>query len=218
MVLKYMILFEVIQLFIVSVLLYVMFKKSRGVEEKRLLLLAFTAYAVSLILRLHNTSAMAGIELFSFSEVLAVTEHMFKVLFFILFAYAIMDALVVDSVLKEITGSTAYIALALAFVFSAGLVLKEGESLTFTFTQKELVYELAEAILSLFVLNILYHSWRDTKSPKLLLVEIAFLFFFTAALGHSYNLMWGFSWDRQLVTDFFRLIGLMTLAYTTLRE
>lgn len=218
MVLKYMVLFEVTQLLIVSALLYVMLKKYRVVEERRLLVLSFMAYAVSLLMRLHNTSAMAGIEAFSFSEVFAVTEHLFKVMFFILFAYALMDALVGEPVLREITKSTAYIAVALALVFSLGLIIKEGAALSFSFTQKELVYELAEAILSLLVLNILYHSWRDTRSPKLLMSGMAFFFFLIGSLGHSYNLMWSFSWDRQLFTDFFRLIGFVILAYGTLKS
>jgi hypothetical protein len=218
MILKYMILFEATQLLAVGVLLYAMFRKLRATGEGRLLFLSFGAYTISLLLRLHNTSAMAGVEMFTFSEVFAVGDHLFKVLFFILFAYALMDALVEEPALKDITRSTALIAVALAFTFSTGLIVKEGENLKFIFTQKELVYELAEGILSLLVLNILYHSWRDTRSRRLLLSGTAFLFFFVGSIGHSYNLMWGFTWERQLLTDFFRLIGFVVLAYSTVRE
>ncbi len=213
-----MLLFEIVQLFVVSALLYAMFKKSHADVGKRLLLLAFAAYAASLLLRLYNTSIMAGFVQLRFSELFAVTEHTFKLLFFMLFAYALMDAIVGDPMLKGITRTTAHIAISLTLIFSFGLILKEGESLAFTFTPKELVYELAEGILSLFTLNILYHSWSDTRSQKLLLSGVAFVFFLAASLGHSHNLMWGFSWDRQLIVDFLRLAGFLTLAYAAQKE
>ena len=60
----------------------------------------------------------------------------------------------------------------------------------FAHSYKELVYELVELTIQVLILNIIYHSWKDTKARHLVFTGMAFALFIAGTVGHIYALLY----------------------------
>jgi hypothetical protein len=188
MVTEYELFLSSFQVIAVLVLLYVNYVKSRIEERKRLLFAAFLLYLFHLISQTYNVFLQLRGE--PFLEVAAISSHVFETLFFMTYGYAIVNALVADPILHRINRTNMYVVLLFILVFSVGMVMIEGKNLVFAHTYKELVYELVELTIQVLILNIVYHSWKDTRARHLVYTGVAFALFISGTVGHVYALLY----------------------------
>ncbi len=204
---------EALQLAIVLPLIYVNYLRSKLEKRKLLLSAAFAFFAAHTALQIYSLT-LSG---FSF-EIFSVFSHAFETLFFMIFGYAIVDALVADPILHRINRTNVYVVLLFLTGFSVGMVLMEGAKFAFAHTYKELVYELVEVTIQVLILNIIYHSWRDTQARHLLFSGAAFVLFLAGTLTHVYALLWGLAAMElfSLLRSALYLPALLLLAYASL--
>lgn len=204
---------EAIQFTILLVLMYHSFAKARIDGQQRLFFFAFASYGFFLILHAYTRALHVGFLNLGYYDISALFAQLFKTMFFMLFGYAILDALIRDATLKRILKSNAVAAFLILFLISIGIVLIEGRALLFSDTAKALIYESLEITIQVMIINIAYHSWRDTGSKNLLMVGGAFILFLAADVAHIYRILWGFSLIEYMVRHTLRLFALALLAY-----
>jgi hypothetical protein len=213
---EYELLLEALQFIAVLVLLYVNYSKSKLDKGKRLLFMAFIFYIAHLVPQIYNTILrIYGKHIF---EIAAISSHVFETLFFMTFGYAIVNALVADPILHKINRTNLYVVLLFVLIFSIGMVFMEGVKLAFAHTHKELVYELVELTIQVLILNIIYHSWKDTQARHLLFTGAAFVLFIAGTTGHVYALLYETAPMElySLLRSALYLPALILLAYTAL--
>jgi hypothetical protein len=207
---------EALQLIIVVIILHRIFIKSRIDRRKKILFLAFLFYAVYLSFHILMRATHAELIAAPYPEVLGLFSHAFKALFFMTFGYALLDALIEDRLLRRILQSTTLLAFLILGIISGGIIAVEGVNLQFNETIKELVYELAEMMVQVMIINIAYQSWKETRSSNLILIGAAFSLYFIADFIHTYSLMWGLIEREFAVRHLVRLLALLLIAYTML--
>lgn len=207
---------EAIQLIIVLIILSHLTFEARIDRRKKILLGAFLFYTAYLVLHMLMRATQAGHLGAPYPEALSLLSHAFKTLFFMTFGYALLDALIEDELLQRVLRSTTVLSFLIIAVVSLGIIAVEGVNLHFNETIKELVYELAEMMVQVMIINIAYQSWRETKSSNLILIGVAFGLYFTADIVHTYSLMWGFNEREFAARHLVRLLALLLIAYTLL--
>ena len=212
-VIKYELVSEVLQLGIALLLLHHTFIESRTHARKRILFFAFASYMLYLLLHISMRATQAGYGALPYSEILSLFSHTFKTMFFMIFGYAALEALVSELLVRKILHSSAISAFLILLVVSIGSILIEGWNLSFSGTIKELVYELIEMSVQVMIINISYQSWKETHSANLLLTGTSFLLFFLADLTHAYSLIWGYTRIEYIARHVLRFLGFILLAY-----
>jgi hypothetical protein len=207
---------EGLQLIVVAILLYHLFGESRVEKRKKILFLAFLSYSLYLLLHMSMRATQAEL-IFVFSpEVLDLFSHAFKTLFFMTFGYALIEALIEDELLMKIFKSSTILFFLSIAIISLGIIALEGVNLQFSHTIKELVYELAEMIIQVMIINIAYQSWKETRSNNLIFIGIAFSLYLLADITHTYGIVWGFMKIEFVTRHLIRLFALILIAYTLL--
>ncbi len=212
-VIKYELANEALQLAIALLLLRHTFIESRGSERKKILFFAFASYVTYLFLHMSMRATQAGYVSLPYPEILGLFSHAFKAMFFMIFGYAALEALVSEPLVRKILRSSTISAFLILLAVSAGSILIEGLSLAFNDTVKELVYELIEMSALVMIVNIIYHSWKETRSANLLVTGTAFLVFFLADFAHAYSVMFGYTRIEFMARHVLRLLALILLAY-----
>jgi hypothetical protein len=177
---------------------------------------AFTAYTIYLSLHIVARAMQVGFVDLNNPDALELFSHVFKAAFFLIMGYVFLDALITDKVLKRILKSNTYVAILLLVVIALGILIVEGQDFVFMDTVKELVYEIVEVTVIIMIINILIHSWMDTRAKNLLLVATAFILYLLADAAHIYSLVWGFSELEYVVRHLLRLGALAILTYSML--
>ncbi len=134
---------------------------------KKTIFRAFLTYGVYLGLHISTRGAQVGYAVPLDPESLELFSHVLKSAFFLIMGYAFLDALITEKTLKKILRSNLYIALILLVVLALGIVMVEGKNFEFMETVKEVVYEIAEVTVTIMIINIIIHSWMDTKARNL---------------------------------------------------
>jgi hypothetical protein len=185
-------------------------------QRKSTVFTAFVSYTIYLSLHISARATQIGYLALSSPDALELFSHIFKAAFFLIMGYAFLNALITDETLKRILRSNTYTAILLLVIVALGIVLLEGKGFGFMGTVKEAVYEIVEVTVMIMIVIILYHSWKDTKAPNLVLVALAFLFFLLADVAHLYSLIWGFSALEYMLRHVLRLSALLVLTYSML--
>lgn len=212
-VIKYELITEALQLGIALLLLRHTFIESRINERKRILFLAFVSFVLYLVLHMFMRAIQAGYILPLYPEIISLFSHTFKTMFFMIFGYAAFDALISEPLVRRILHSSTISAFLILLVISTGIIAIEGWNLNFNDTIKELVYELIEMSAQVMIINIIYQSWKETRSANLLVTGASFLLFFLADFTHAYSLMWGYTRIEFIARHVVRLLALALLAY-----
>ncbi len=207
---------EVTQLLIVIVIAYHLFIESKIDRKKKMLLLAFISYSINLLLHMSMRATEAGFLGMPYPEILSLFSHAFKTMFFMIFGYTLLDALIIEESLRRILRSTAVLYFLILIITSLGIIFLEGVEVLFERTAKEIVYELMEMAVQLMIINIIYQCWRDTRFKNLVLTGGAFALYLIADATHTYSLIWGFSALEYSLRHIVRLTALLLLAYTLL--
>jgi len=185
-------------------------------QRKSTVFKAFLSYTAYLTLHTSARATQVGYIIISNPDALELFSHIFKAAFFLIMGYAFLNALITDETLKRILRSNTYTAVLLLVAVALGILLLEGEDFEFIDTIKEVVYEIAEATVTVMIINILYHSWRDTKARNLIFIAVAFMFYLLADAAHLYSLTWGFSELEYMLRHTLRLAALIVLTYSML--
>lgn len=187
-------------------------------EMKDYLFATFIVFLVYILAHAYNTAVDAFLISRLRSEPLEVVCHTARTLFFIIFAFVVLNALVNDRLLKRIIKANTLIVISLVLFFTLGMLIFEGGELIFYYTNKEFIYELSEITANILLISITYFAWMETRSRGMLFILIAFLLFLISNLGHIYALLWAKSYAtveiiEPLVKDFFSAAAVAFLVY-----
>ncbi|MEE8402051.1 MAG: hypothetical protein V3R86_07860, partial [Candidatus Hydrothermarchaeaceae archaeon] len=211
---RFVLILAIVQLFMVILLMSHNYREYKLDNQKKILFISFLMYFLYLAFFIFNTS-IESITQKPHSELASIFSHMFKNLFYILFGFSILMALITDSMLNRILKTSVYLGAIMVILGHLGVIIVEGNNLKFHETVKELAFESINIAFQILVINVIYHSWRATKSKNLLLYGGAFILFLASDLLHFHNLMWGYLWLRHLMINVFSTLGLLALAYST---
>lgn len=194
---------------------YPRFKKPEG---RNYIFVAFSVLLLYLIAHFYNVAVDALLIPRLRSEFLEVLCHTFRTLFFIIFTFVVLDALITDRLLKRIVKANALIVVSLVLLFTLGMLLLEGGDLLFYYTNKEFIYELSEITANILLVSITYFAWMDTRSRGMFFVLVAFVFFFVSNIDHIYALLWARSYAmveilEPLIKDFFSMLAVAFLVH-----
>jgi hypothetical protein len=188
---RYILFLGIVQFLVLSMLLYRTFRGFKESEEKKNLFIAFLLYTLYIIFMVCYASIREGYLNLPNSDLTKIIGHLFKALFFMVFGYLILGAVIIEPLLKKILNTNTYIALALVIFFTAFVLLFERGSGVVLVSNLELAYELIVVTMQILILNVIYHSWRVSKLRKLELYMTAFLLFTVATLVHLFYVFYG---------------------------
>lgn len=207
-----------VEMLLVFFLIAHTYPRFRRQDNRDYLFVTFVVFLIYLVAHTYNVAADALLMPWYRSEVLEVICHTFRTLFFIIFAFLVLSALVNDKLLRKIVKANTVIIITLILLFTMGMLIEEGGELLFYYTNKEFMYEIFEITANIIVVSITYFAWMETKSKGMLFILLAFIFFFISNLGHMYSLVWARSYTtaeiiEPLIKDFFSMTAIALLVY-----
>jgi hypothetical protein len=208
-----------IELLLAVSLLYHTYPRFKRENGQASLFITFLVLLVYLLSHIYNIGLDALLIPRLRSELLEVVCHAARTLFFIIFAFVVLDALISDRLLKRIVKANTLIVISLVLLFTLGMLVLEDGELLFYYTDKEFIYELSEITANILLISISYFAWMDTRSRGMLFILIAFILFFISNLHHISALLWARSYAaveiiEPLVKDFFSMLAVAFLAYS----
>ncbi len=181
---SYLLIVGVVQFLLVSFIIYKLSTGGRAVVGRQWLVYAFVLYLIHLLFFTGEHATRLGLVYLINPETLSVFHHLFFTLLFIAFGYGLIDVLITQPLQKRILRHSTYLIVSVLTVISLVIILVEGKELEFTHAGMEFIYEMLQAATNLLIIVILYNSWKDTGSRKLLLDTIAITLFFLGNTGH----------------------------------
>jgi len=173
----------VIQFLLVGLIVYKIYMGRKEIGREWLMKV-FVIYAMHLLLFIGENATHADLIYLFDPEVLSLLHHFFFTLVFIIFGYGLVDAITTQPLHKRILKHNTILTVSLITFITLAMILLESEGLKFSHTSMEFIYEIIQAIVNLLIIVVLYNSWRETGSRRLMLDTLAISLFFLGNTGH----------------------------------
>lgn len=206
-----------VQIFMLSTILYHTFKGFQQSNEKKILFSAFLMYLLYIVFRLVSFQNEEH-SLYAYTSAVKMLSHLFKALFFLIFGYLVLRAVITEPLLKKILDTNTYLALALITLLTLFVILFEDGAEGILSLNIELSNELIVVTLQILILNVIYHSWKVSRLRKLELYFIAFLVFTFATTIHLFYVYQGITGPHFYVMWLIYTIAVGILLYSTFRK
>ncbi|MEE9594812.1 MAG: hypothetical protein V3V92_05370 [Candidatus Hydrothermarchaeales archaeon] len=177
-----------LQLILVGLIIYRLYVGKRR-SGRDWLMKVFFLYLIHLMFFMGESATNAGLILLINPDILGLFHHYFFTLLFIAFGYGILDAIVTQPLHKRILKHNTILSILVLTFITMAIILSEGKELKFSHTGMEFIYEIFQALINLLVIVVLYNSWKDTGSRRLMLDTVAISLFFFGNTGHILTLI-----------------------------